>query len=420
MLVSGNKGEEKETSTPRHRILLVDDDPYALRALGLILSYKGYHVRVETDGEKASALLASGQYDLMLATQPEVRHKGKTPLRGETGRTSEGRMYSISRPASTTGFCGMVKLGPEDFLSSSDRLSEILGVVDTCLKTAVTAPEKSTPKPEAQLLDEEVLRLLMVMSHDTRGSLIAIGAGLKMLSRGLYGRMDESAAGKLSELYGRARDLVGMAEEFLAEAFVLRDGSPRMAQDGIDLRSDVIGPVLDELSVELHDHGAKVKADLTARPRDGLLVTGNRTYLKAVVRNLVRNAIHHGGEGCTISVKVEDDGPFYRLHVSNSGPAIPPEIRDDLFEPAPRASFGDEARSHGMGFGLFLVKEIVRKHGGEIWHEPGDDGTSFIFTLPRSEHQSEYFRVQANQDFRQDGRRPDGLDRDAEPDRAHS
>jgi signal transduction histidine kinase len=270
------------------------------------------------------------------------------------------------------------------------------------------------------LLDEEVLRLLMVMSHDTRGSLIAIGAGLKMLSRGHYGRMDESAAGKLSELYRRTQDLVGMAEEFLAEAFVLRDGTPRMSQGGIDLRSDVIGPVLDELSVELQDHRAKVKADLTVHRRDGLLVTGNRTYLKAVVRNLVRNAIHHGGEGCTISVKVEDDGPFYRVHVTNTGPAIPPEIRDDLFEPAPRASFGDEARAHGMGFGLFLVKEIVRKHGGEIWHEPGEDGTSFVFTLPRSEYQSEYFHIETNQDFRQDGRRPDGLDRDGEPDRAHS
>jgi two-component system sensor histidine kinase KdpD len=93
------------------------------------------------------------------------------------------------------------------------------------------------------------------------------------------------------------------------------------------------------------------------------------------------NAIKYGGHGITIAYGYEDHGSYYKLSVYNNGPVIPREKRDTLFEKFRRA---DKVSDHeGMGMGLFLTKEILNKHGGDIWYEEMEHGAAFIFTLPK-------------------------------------
>jgi signal transduction histidine kinase len=44
---------------------------------------------------------------------------------------------------------------------------------------------------------------------------------------------------------------------------------------------------------------------------------------------------------------------------------------------------GGNGNSDGLGLGLYLTREIIRKHGGDIWYEAKEHGSNFVFTLPR-------------------------------------
>jgi len=83
-----------------------------------------------------------------------------------------------------------------------------------------------------------------------------------------------------------------------------------------------------------------------------------------VFENLYRNAIEHGGDGVTIRVGTSNGGFF----VEDTGPGIPADERDDVFES------GYTTNEDGTGFGLAIVKRVVEAHGWEITVTEGSDG----------------------------------------------
>jgi len=91
--------------------------------------------------------------------------------------------------------------------------------------------------------------------------------------------------------------------------------------------------------------------------------------------------VKYGGHGCTIAFGYEDHGSFYRLNVYNTGRPVPEEKHSTLFTRFGRVE-GETVRE-GVGMGLFLVKEIINQHGGDIWYEAKHNGSDFVFTLPK-------------------------------------
>ena len=105
-----------------------------------------------------------------------------------------------------------------------------------------------------------------------------------------------------------------------------------------------------------------------------------------VLQNLIGNAIKFTPAGGTITVAASlfdgaasEDDLWLRLSVTDSGPGVPPELQDKLFE---KFVVGEQ-QERGSGLGLAFCKLAVQAHGGEIWveSEPGQ-GASFVFTLP--------------------------------------
>ncbi len=230
-------------------------------------------------------------------------------------------------------------------------------------------------------LNEDILNMLMIMSHDIRGPLVSIAATLKLLLRGSFGRMDESVWNTVQELLGRVRHLIGIAEDCLGRANSL-EVTLRNDRNSVDLRQDIIDPVLEEVSNDIELAGITIDNRLGAIPAGCIPISMKMMWLKAVFRNLFKNAIKYGGKGCRIAFGFEDHGGFYRLNVYNSGTPIPEEFRDRLFNKFSRIDCGAEKKD-GFGMGLYLIREIVRKHGGDIWYEAKPDGSDFILILSK-------------------------------------
>jgi len=179
-------------------------------------------------------------------------------------------------------------------------------------------------------LNEQILNMLMVVSHDIRSPLISIGATLKLLMRGTYGKMDESVKNTVIDLSDRINKLQGVAEDYLGKSSAVK-GTLEFEREVLDLRQDIIDPILDEFSSEMVHQGIIIDNRLGAIPAYRIPINANRVWLKTVFRNLFSNTIKYGGKGCTIAFGFEDHGSYYKLNVHNSGEPIPEDCRDNLF-----------------------------------------------------------------------------------------
>jgi C4-dicarboxylate-specific signal transduction histidine kinase len=104
----------------------------------------------------------------------------------------------------------------------------------------------------------------------------------------------------------------------------------------------------------------------------------DRVQIEQVLLNLLRNAAEAlcASEERRITLSATRDGDMVKLAVADTGPGLDPEIAAHLFQPFHTTKDG------GMGVGLSLCRKIVEAQGGKLWHEPGDPGASFIFTVP--------------------------------------
>ncbi len=114
-------------------------------------------------------------------------------------------------------------------------------------------------------------------------------------------------------------------------------------------------------------------------------VVADQGQLERILANLIGNAIKYTSKGGQITVAAKAQNGQMHISVTDTGPGVPPEERERIFERF--AQIDNEinaARGKGFGLGLAFCKLAVEAHGGQIWVEPGDEGigSRFIFTLP--------------------------------------
>ena len=106
-------------------------------------------------------------------------------------------------------------------------------------------------------------------------------------------------------------------------------------------------------------------------------VQADEVRLAQALDNLVDNAVRHGAGPVGMAADVRDD--HVEVRVTDAGPGVPAELVPRLFD-----RFATAGATSGTGLGLYLVREIVRHHGGEVRYQPPEAGspTTFAITLP--------------------------------------
>ncbi|HIP92383.1 MAG TPA: sensor histidine kinase, partial [Thermotoga sp.] len=120
-----------------------------------------------------------------------------------------------------------------------------------------------------------------------------------------------------------------------------------------------------------------IKFQLDTR-RENITVFADRIRIKQVLINLLQNAIDATPENGNIKIKTEDMFEKVRVSVWNSGSSIPKHMQDKIFQPF------FTTKIQGTGLGLPICKKIIEdEHEGSIWVESDEEGTSFIFEIPK-------------------------------------
>jgi two-component system sensor histidine kinase/response regulator len=361
----------------------VDDDPRVLEAMSLALEREGYQITTSRNGESAIELLCSKEFNLVITDISTGRVGGIDILRKSKALHPETAVVILTGRDESHIIIEALRLGADDYVLKPFELADITLKISESLEKYDLRRRMLQAETERQLRNEQILSMTASLSHDIRGSLVSLAAGLQLLNRGVYGQMDDGVAAKLDELHMRTRQIIGMAEDYLGKSFTV-NGELEIEKQLLDLRSDVVTPVMEEFSAEIGRCRITVDNRLDCIPRDRIPIKGNIVWLKTVFRNLLKNAIKYGGKECTISIGISDCPKHYRLNVFNSGCPVPREYRDKLFAKFVRLSNGrKEHNTDGIGLGLYLTKSIIQKHGGDIWYDAANRGSNFVFTLPR-------------------------------------
>ena len=150
-----------------------------------------------------------------------------------------------------------------------------------------------------------------------------------------------------------------------------------------------------KLSPSLYRLDALIEQSVTAEERghihthlpEGLpllYVDGRR--LEVVLRNVVENARRYAGADATIEIEAlyeqgQADGGL-ALTITDTGPGIPPQLTERIFDRFYRVDGGRQRSSSGVGLGLAICRGFVEAHGGRIWAENRTDGlTGAVFHI---------------------------------------
>jgi PAS domain S-box-containing protein len=276
----------------------------------------------------------------------------------ETGESIVDKEEELTRPDGSKSWISVSKF------PWKEAGGEIIGVIGI-----------SRDISQRKNLEKHILRMLSIATHDMRAPIVSISATIKLLARGRFGEVSESVKQTLSDVFDRMIKLEKIVGEYLTKSTVMVS-SAIGKKEKLDLREDIIDPILGEFSQEIEKGEIQIDNRLGGIPGNEILVSANRNWLAIVYRNLLSNAIRYTPRGGTIAYGFEDQGQVYRLNVFNNGQPIPEEKRKTIFE-----MFESEGSS---GIGLPVIRELVRRHGGDLWYEESPSGhPNFVFTLPK-------------------------------------
>ncbi len=214
------------------------------------------------------------------------------------------------------------------------------------------------------------------MSHELRTPLNAISGFSQVLRKQLFGEINEKQAEYLEDILASARDLLSLIDDVLDLAKV------ESGQIELRLAPFSLPEALERGVVSVRERAIRgdITITLSSDPAIGTVV-GDERRIRQVIFNLLSNAVKFTPPGGAIDVSARELDGEVRISVRDTGPGIPLEDRDRIFEEFQQAAAGKE-QIEGTGLGLALSKRLVELHDGRIWVESElGQGSTFTFTL---------------------------------------
>jgi PAS domain S-box-containing protein len=215
------------------------------------------------------------------------------------------------------------------------------------------------------------------LTHDLKNPLIGQERLLDLILGQHVGPMVGEQADILSVLKAGTTEMLELIGTLL-EVYRYEDGSPQLRLEQVDLLELITGCIA-QASPLAEANNTKIKSNLPASlPR----LLADQVALRRVVKNLLDNAIKFTPAAGSIVVSCLPAGNNLTITVEDSGAGIPAEELPKLFQRFAQGSSG-RRQSAGTGLGLFLCRQIVEAHGGNITCSSQEGhGSKFLFTIP--------------------------------------
>ena len=229
---------------------------------------------------------------------------------------------------------------------------------------------------ELRRVDEMKSGLLSTVSHELRTPLTSLQIAVHVLLGEKLGELNTAQTEMLVVARDDAERLREIVESLLELSRIQSDRQllrfeTVASRDFVEARTNEFRPEFEDASIEL-----KVEID-PATPK----VLADPARARLVLSNLLSNALHHTPAGGSVTVRAEQHEKYVRFSVADSGPGIPADQAERIFDRFYQVPGTEDLG--GAGLGLSIAKEIVHAHGGEIHVQSKEGvGTKFWFSLP--------------------------------------
>jgi len=276
-----------------------------------------------------------------------------------------------------------------------DEIADVSNSVNTMLDTLVEAIRETTAAKQQvdrayqqeRQLNQMKDQFIRNVSHELRTPLTEIYGFLHLLHEMQEGLDRATQTHFVEQAIHGCEDLLSLFTTIL-DAASINTTSPAPTLEKLPLQP-IINSVLEQCDPhERADHPISLEVP------ESLTVWANAQYLRQVLQNLVSNAFKYTPPKAAILIRAgwdktaQDTAPessHVCIRVRDTGPGIPPEEQDMLFQQFVRLKRDLSGTIRGPGLGLYLCRQFVEAMHGQIWIESSGiagEGSAFCFTLP--------------------------------------
>jgi K+-sensing histidine kinase KdpD len=277
------------------------------------------------------------------------------------------------------GFVGLYWRRPRWLRPEQLRRLQLVAAQAAIAVDTRQALERERGRADALVELERARREFMqIASHELRTPLTVIRGYASLLEEGSLGEMPPAAQHAIRTLMDKSSEMRGQVERMLLLAR-LEDGAAAQQMTELDLRN-VVTDAVERVRPQVALKQGTVNVDLATVP---LTVVGDPERLATAVDNLLQNAVKFSAGPPEIEVTGNRTDGRVRLVVKDHGIGIPAAARGRLFEKFYRVNDPELNNVVGTGIGLYLVRQVVEGHGGqvEVASQPGQ-GSAFEIDLP--------------------------------------
>jgi signal transduction histidine kinase len=260
-------------------------------------------------------------------------------------------------------------------------LTALAGVVSDALELRLAALRMARADEELRQLNQQLeaanenkSEFLASMSHELRTPLNGILGASELLTRGLFGAMNEKQQEYVQDIHDSGAHLLSLINDVL-DLSRIEAGQIELDREALDVAhfmegcASVVRGLATAKSVDL----------IIVPPAEGSLLHADERRMRQVACNLLSNAVKFAPPGSRVTFRgsLQDDRVVFA--VEDEGPGIPAQYRDRIFDQFFRVASDEE----GTGLGLPLARRLVELHDGAIWLDSAEgQGSRFYVSVP--------------------------------------
>jgi PAS domain S-box-containing protein len=229
-----------------------------------------------------------------------------------------------------------------------------------------------------KMIDKLKSEFISIAAHQLRTPLSAIKWVIKMILDGDAGSLNSEQSQLLKKGYESNERIIQLVNDMLNVSRI------EEGRFGYLFKKDNISTVFDNaisnLSLKINSKSINFTYD---KPKSEIMLKMDFQKMVLAIQNLLDNSIKYTPDKGKINISIEKTADDVEIRIKDNGIGIPKDDQEKLFTKFFRAANVLRTQSEGSGLGLFMVRNIIKKHGGEIKFESREGiGTEFIINIP--------------------------------------